>query len=284
MNGNTLRSRSVLTGSGLKPAIAFLCLLSTCATAWSAVAPLPTAPLDGSIAPKTSDEKTGELAAPSTPSAPTVSVETKLKEARQLWEQGQAAIGSDLKRSYFSRGAQAAREAREIDPATADAPYLLALNLNGLIRNSGISELMSRRIELTQALQQTLAKKMRDGRDGSENDDFAGDRMMGKLLYQLPASAGGSRERSLEHLNRAYTKAPESAANILALSEVLADGSELDRARARQMLSDLRLKKGESEARASELLKDLGGPVNTANGVTNPGATGSAVPTGASAI
>jgi predicted Zn-dependent protease len=94
-------------------------------------------------------------------------------------------------------------------------------------------------------------------------EDGGADRVLGRVFFKVPGIAGGSKDKSLEHLEKSKELGPEDPVTRVYLAETYLAKKRVDDARAEleyvlNMPDDPRWVAGVTEAKqdAQELLKD----------------------------
>jgi tetratricopeptide (TPR) repeat protein len=126
------------------------------------------------------------------------------------WLGGHVAAGQ--RRSQYERGIEAGRRAVSIDAARPDGHFWLAANMGTLAESFGLRAGLRYRGPVKRELETVLAI------DPSYGEGLA-DRGLGRWYLRVPGLFGGSKRRSVEHLQRAMTYDPSAAATHLFLAE-----------------------------------------------------------------
>ncbi|MCJ7682253.1 MAG: TRAP transporter TatT component family protein [Candidatus Aminicenantes bacterium] len=63
-------------------------------------------------------------------------------------------------------------------------------------------------------------------------EDGGADRVMGRVYFKLPGFAGGSKDKSIEHLEKSLEYGPDDPVSLLYYAETLLSMKEKDKARA----------------------------------------------------
>jgi hypothetical protein len=151
----------------------------------------------------------------------------------------------DSKKAMYDAGQKAADRAKQASDDFAEAYYFAGINLARWAEANGVLESLARKGELISYMQGAMDRVTRDGAPGESTDGYGPHRTLGRMFKKLPAVFGGSREKSLNHLNTAYSKAPTLAMNGLYLADTLKDrGSSSEVARAQEILTSLLAHKG----------------------------------------
>lgn len=159
-------------------------------------------------------------------------------------------------RTIFSQGVYWADRAIELEPEKPDGYYWQGVNngkygeargvLKSLFLVGPIKDAMNKVIELDRSY-----------------EDGGADRVLGRVYFKLPGFAGGSKDKSLEHLQKSKELGPEDALTRIYLAETLLKFDEVEKARAEleyvlNMKDDDRWLSGIAECKelAQELLKE----------------------------
>ena len=126
-------------------------------------------------------------------------------------------------RAMFEAGMDAARRAIELQPERPEGHFWLAANMGGLAETQGIRTGLRYRTPIREALERVLAL------DPAYQQGSA-DRALGRWYFRVPGLFGGSKEKSLEHLQRSLTYNPQSTASNFFLAETLFSLHRLDEA------------------------------------------------------
>lgn len=156
----------------------------------------------------------------------------------------------------FSQGVYYAKKAVAAESEKPDGHYWLGVNhgkygeargvLKSLFLVDDIKEAINKVIELDRSY-----------------EDGGPDRVLGRVFFKVPGFAGGSKDKSLEHLLKSKEFGPEDALTRVYLAETLLKHDQIDEAREEleyvlNMEDDPRWILGikESKEMAKELLKD----------------------------
>lgn len=128
------------------------------------------------------------------------------------------------KKIIFSQGIYYAKKAVESEPEKPDGYYWLGVNygvygeargvLKSLFLVDDIKEAMNKVIELDRSY-----------------EEGGPDRVMGRVYFKLPGFAGGSKDKSLEHLLKSKEYGPNDALTRIYLAETYLDFKEIEKAR-----------------------------------------------------
>jgi tetratricopeptide (TPR) repeat protein len=148
--------------------------------------------------------------------------ESAWKLARAKYFLGARAIEADV-RGTFEAGVEAARQAIAAEPDRPEGHFWLAANMGGLAETQGIRAGLRYRTPVKEALERVLAI------DASYLHGSA-DRALGRWYFRVPGLFGGSKQKSVEHLERSLGYAPDSHATNFFLAETLFSLHRLDEA------------------------------------------------------
>jgi len=134
------------------------------------------------------------------------------KISRQLYFIGVHKEKKKEKKTIFSQGVYHAERAMELEPEKADGYYWRGVNNGKFGEAKGILKSLA------------LVKPIK--RDGGA------DRVLGRVYFKLPGMAGGSKKKSLEHLEISKQLGPEDALTRVYLGETLLAMKEIEKSRA----------------------------------------------------
>lgn len=160
------------------------------------------------------------------------------------------------KKTIFVQGVYWAQKAVDLEPEKPDGHYWHGVD-NG---KYGETRGVLKSLFLVKPIKKAMNKVIE--LDRSYNDGGA-DRVLGRVYFKLPGFAGGSKDKSLEHLLKSKEFGPEDPMTRLYLAETLLKFKEVEKARAEvdyilNMEDDDLWISGiaECKADAKELLKD----------------------------
>lgn len=146
----------------------------------------------------------------------------------------------------FEAGMAKAAAAKALNGDYADAYYYYGINLSRWGLAKGKMSALFKLGELKTNIQSAIDRETREGEAGESIDGYGPDRVFGRMYFELPGIAGGDNNKSLKYLETAYNKAgkPGSshylvALNTVYLAETLNEFKDSDRARAKQILTEL---------------------------------------------
>ncbi len=144
--------------------------------------------------------------------------------SRILYYVGAHTESKKEKKIIFSQGIYYAKKAVESESEKPDGYYWLGVNygvygeargvLKSLFLVDDIKEAMNKVIELDRSY-----------------EDGGPDRVMGRVYFKLPGFAGGSKDKSLEHLLKSKEYGPNDALTRIYLAETYLDFKEIEKAR-----------------------------------------------------
>jgi tetratricopeptide (TPR) repeat protein len=159
-------------------------------------------------------------------------------------------------KTIFSQGIYYATKAVDTEPEKPDGHYWLGVNNGKYGEARGVLKSLS----LVKPIKQDMNKVIELDRS---YEDGGADRVLGRVFFKVPGIAGGSKEKSLEHLLKSKELGPEDALTRVYLAETLLKHDKADEAREEleyvlNMDDDPRWVLGieESKEMARELLKD----------------------------
>lgn len=160
------------------------------------------------------------------------------------------------RQKIFAQGVYWAKRAVGLEPEKPDGHYWLAVN-NGVY---GETRGVLKSLSLVKPIKRALNKVIELNRS---YEDGGADRVMGRVYFKLPGFAGGSKDKSLEHLLKSKELGPEDPLTRIYLAETLLKFKEVEKARAEldyvlNMEDDDRWVSGVTDCKvmAEELLKD----------------------------
>ena len=146
------------------------------------------------------------------------------KVARILYYIGAYTESKKEKKVIFSQGIYYAKRAIQSGPEKPDGYYWLGVNygvygeargvLKSLFLVDDIKEAMNKVIELDRSY-----------------EDGGPDRVMGRVYFKLPGFAGGSNDKSLQHLLKSKEYGPNDALTRIYLAETYLELKEIEKAR-----------------------------------------------------
>jgi tetratricopeptide (TPR) repeat protein len=148
--------------------------------------------------------------------------ESAWKLARAQYFLGGRADDPEVRRA-FDAGVDAARQALAADPDRPEGHFWLAANMGGLAETQGIRAGLRYRTPVREALERVLAI------DPAYLQGSA-DRALGRWYFRVPGLFGGSKQKSVEHLERSLGYAPDNHASNFFLAETLFSLHRLDEA------------------------------------------------------
>jgi tetratricopeptide (TPR) repeat protein len=159
------------------------------------------------------------------------------------------------KKVIFSQGVYHAKKAVALQPEKPDGHYWLGVNNGKYGETRGVMKSLS----LVKPIKQSMFKIIEVDRG---YEDGGADRVLGRVFFKVPGIAGGSKDKSLEHLEKSKELGPEDPLTRVYLAETYLAKKRVDDARAEldyvlNMPDDPRWVAGITEAKieAKELLK-----------------------------
>lgn len=160
------------------------------------------------------------------------------------------------KQIIFSQGVYNAKKAVDLQPEKPDGHYWLGVNNGKYGETRGVMKSLS----LVKPIKESMFKIIELDRG---YEDGGADRVLGRVFFKVPGIAGGSKDKSLEHLEKSKELGPEDPITRVYLAETYLAKDRVDDARAEldyvlNMPDDPRWVSSVSEAKvdAQELLKD----------------------------
>jgi tetratricopeptide (TPR) repeat protein len=175
--------------------------------------------------------------------------------ARMMYYIGVHTESKKEQKTIFSQGVYNATKAVDMEPEKPEGHYWHGVNNGKVGEVRGVLKSLSLVKPIKAAMNKVIEL------DRSFNDGGA-DRVLGRVYFKLPGFAGGSSDKSLEHLLKSKEFGPEDATTRLYLAETYLKKKEVEKARAEleyilNMEDDPRWFKdiGESKMAAKELLE-----------------------------
>jgi tetratricopeptide (TPR) repeat protein len=150
--------------------------------------------------------------------------------SRILYYIGEHTEKKKEKKSIFSQGVYYAERAIELEPEKPDGHYWHGVN-NG---KYGETRGVLKSLFLVKPIKQAMNKVIELDRS---YEDGGADRVLGRVFFKLPGFAGGSKEKSLEHLLKSKEYGPNDAVTRIYLAETYLELDEIDK--AKQELNDV---------------------------------------------
>jgi tetratricopeptide (TPR) repeat protein len=137
--------------------------------------------------------------------------EAAWKLARACYWLGGHAARADQRRQY-ERGVDAGRRAAAIEPNRPEGYFWMAANMGALAESFGLRQGLRYRGAIKDALETVL-------RIDPAFQDGSADRALGRWYFKVPGLFGGSRQKSVEHLQRSLAYNPQSTVSHSFLAE-----------------------------------------------------------------
>jgi hypothetical protein len=154
--------------------------------------------------------------------------EAAWKLARACYWLG-AHVPADDRHRQYQRGIDAGRRAIAIEAGRPEGHFWLAADMGALAESSGLFAGLRARGAVKRELEIVLAM-------APSYDEGAADRGLGRWYLRVPGLFGGSRARSVEHLQQALTYDPGNAASHYFLGETYLAMNRRDDARVQFQL------------------------------------------------
>jgi hypothetical protein len=129
------------------------------------------------------------------------------------------------RRAALERGTDVGRTASTIEPSRPEGFFWMAANMGGLAESYGLRQGLKYRGPIKDALERVLMI------DPAFQKGSA-DRALGRWYFKVPGLFGGSKTKSVEHLQKSLTYDPNSVASHYFLAETLLDMKRRDEGRA----------------------------------------------------
>jgi tetratricopeptide (TPR) repeat protein len=146
------------------------------------------------------------------------------KVSRILYYIGEHTENKKEKKGIFDRGVYYAEKAVELEPEKPDGHYWLGVNYGKVGETRGVLKSLS----LVKPIKNAMNKVIELDRS---YEDGGPDRVLGRVFYKLPGIAGGSKDKSLEHLLKSKEYGPEDAVTRIYLAETYVALKEKEKAR-----------------------------------------------------
>ncbi|MFH1945164.1 MAG: TRAP transporter TatT component family protein [Acidobacteriota bacterium] len=144
--------------------------------------------------------------------------------SRVMYQIGSHTEAKKEKKQIFDQGVYFAQKAVELQPEKPEGHYWLAVNYGSQGETRGVLKSLSLVKPIKAALQKVIDL------DRSFEDGGA-DRVMGRVYFKLPGFAGGSKDKSIEHLEKSLEYGPDDPVSLLYYAETLLSMKEKDKAR-----------------------------------------------------
>jgi tetratricopeptide (TPR) repeat protein len=145
--------------------------------------------------------------------------------ARMMYYVGEHTESKKEKKNIFAQAVYFAERAVEANPEKPDAYYWRGVNNGKVGETRGVLKSLS----LVKPIKQDMNKVIEIDRT---YEDGGADRVLGRVYYKLPGFAGGSKDKSQEHLEKSKELGPNDATTRIYLAETYMDQNEIEKARA----------------------------------------------------
>jgi tetratricopeptide (TPR) repeat protein len=152
------------------------------------------------------------------------------KDFESLWKLARACywlgghVAPDNRRQEFERGIAAAQKAVALRADRPEGHFWMAANMGAMAESFGLRAGIKYRSPVKKALETVLML------DPGFQDGSA-DRALGRWYLKVPRLFGGSKDKSVEHLQRSLKYDPTSLASLYFLAETYAEMDRRDDAR-----------------------------------------------------
>jgi tetratricopeptide (TPR) repeat protein len=133
-------------------------------------------------------------------------------------------VPADEQRQQYERGIKAATRAVELEPERPEGHFWMAADMGAMAESFGLRAGIRYRGPIKKELETVL-------RIDASYQQGSADRALGRWYFRVPRLFGGSKDKAVEHLQRALTYAPESTATHFFLAETYLDMDRPDDAR-----------------------------------------------------
>ncbi len=144
--------------------------------------------------------------------------------SRILYYIGEHTQDKGERKTIFSRGVYYGQKATEKEPEKPDGYYWHGVNNGKYGETRGVLKSLS----LVKPIKNAMNKVIELDRSYEEG---GADRVLGRVYFKLPGFAGGSKEKSLEHLLKSLEYGPNDAVTRIYLAETYLDMKEKDKAK-----------------------------------------------------
>jgi tetratricopeptide (TPR) repeat protein len=166
-------------------------------------------------------------------------------------------VPENERRKQFERGMEAAMKAIALQPNRPEGHFWLAADMGAMAEGFGLRQGIKYRSPIKQELETVLMI------DAGYLQGSA-DRALGRWYFRVPRLFGGSKDKSVEHLKKSLSYAPESSATHYFLAETYLEMDKKDEAK-RELQTVLSVplhpewtpEDKEFKQKAAELLKKL---------------------------
>ncbi len=165
--------------------------------------------------------------------------EILILESRAVYWKGNNQTDKDQKKATHDQAMTLCKAAMALNDDYADAHYFYGINLARWAEANGVISSLFRKDELMKTMADAMDRNTLAGAAGETIDGYGPHRTLGRVYFKLPGFAGGSNDKSVKELDKAYANAPTLALNAVYLAETLADGNKDQKARARDILDQL---------------------------------------------
>jgi tetratricopeptide (TPR) repeat protein len=144
--------------------------------------------------------------------------------SRILYYIGEHTQDKGEKKAIFSRGVYYGQKATEAEPEKPDGYYWHGVNNGKYGETRGVLKSLS----LVKPIKNAMNKVIELDRSYEEG---GADRVLGRVYFKLPGFAGGSKEKSLEHLLKSLEYGPNDAVTRIYLAETYLDMKDKEKAK-----------------------------------------------------
>ena len=146
------------------------------------------------------------------------------KISRLLYFKGYYTEKKKEKKTIFSQGVYHAKKAVALNPELPDGYYWQGVNNGKYGETRGVLKSL--------ALVKPIKKDMNKVLELNEAyEDGGAHRVLGRVFFKVPGIAGGSKTKSLEHLEKSKELGPDDMLTRIYLAETLLDQKKIERSR-----------------------------------------------------
>ena len=147
------------------------------------------------------------------------------KISRIMYYIGEHQESKKDRQTTFAQGVYHAEKAMALEPEKPDAYYWRGVNNGKYGETRGVLKSLA----LVKPIKSDMNKVIELNRAYEEGGP---DRVLGRVYFKLPGFAGGSKDKSLEHLLKSKEYGPDDALTRVYLADTYLDRKEVDKAKA----------------------------------------------------
>lgn len=171
---------------------------------------------------------------------PLIQYHLLVQDSRTLFWKARHIAETVAKKSTHMLGHSKAEQAKNLFPDYAEAYYWMGTHLSRWMEVATISESLAKKPELDKAVNAIYDRDTEEGELGQAYEQYGADRIAGRVYFKAPPFAGGSLQKALTYLEKAYLNGKTYAMNVNFYAEaVYAKGKPVDKELAKKMLDEL---------------------------------------------